>query len=69
MSNKTGHEPVTAALTDLVDNEGKPTIAGINGCHAVTLVKEIGNDYVFKNSYGPKNPWIRIPKQNAPSRR
>ena len=64
MSNKTGHEPVTAALS-----EGKPTVAGINGCHAVTLVKENGADYVFKNSYGAKNPWIKIPKQNAPSRR
>jgi len=64
MTNKTGHEPVTAALT-----EGKPTVAGINGCHAVTLVKEVGDVYVFKNSYGANNPWIKIPKQNAPSRR
>jgi len=64
MSTKTRHEPVTAALT-----EGKPTVAGINGCHAVTLVKENGSDYVFKNSYGAKNPWIQIPKENAPSRR
>ena len=44
MSNKTGHELVTAALAD-----GKPTIAGINGCHAVTLIKENGADFVFKN--------------------
>jgi len=64
MSNKTGHEPVTVALTD-----GKPTVAGINGCHAVTLVKECGEDYVFKNSYGAKNPWIKVRKENAPSRR
>jgi len=64
MSNKTGHEPVTAALT-----KGKPTVAGINGCHAVTLVEEDGANYVFKNSYGANNPRITIPKQNAPSRR
>ena len=64
MSDKTGHESVTAALT-----VGKPTVAGVNGCHAVTLVKENGADYVFKNSYGATNPWITIPKQNAPSRR
>jgi len=64
MSDKSGHKPVSAALT-----KGKPTVAGINGCHAVTLVKEDGDEYVFKNSYGAKNPWIKIPKQNAPSRR
>ena len=44
-------------------------VAGINGCHAVTLVKENGADYVFKNSYGTTNSWITIPKQNAPARR
>ena len=64
---------ITNAIQDIVNGEGKPAIAFINGCHAVTLTKEENGFYVFKNSYGTKNPnnppWIRIPTALQPGTR
>ena len=64
---------MTAALNNKVDDESKPTVAIINGCHAVTLTEANGIDYIFKNSYGKhstENPaWIKIPKHDRPSQR
>jgi len=64
---------ITNAIQDLVNNEGKPAIAFINGRHAVTLTKEENGFFVFKNSYGTNNPnnppWIRIPTSLQPGTR
>jgi len=61
---------ITEAIDDIVDREGKPTVACINGCQAVTLTKEENGFYVFKNSYGTNNrnnpPWINIPTSLQP---
>ena len=57
----------------MVNSEGKPAVACINGCHTVTLTKEENGCYVFKNSYGkndPNNPpWIKIPISLQPDLR
>ena len=70
MSTTTKPTRITDALTDKLDNQAKPLVAVLNGCHAVTFIGEDGDDYVFKNSYGEnntKNPaWIKIPKRRAP---
>ena len=68
----TGATPTfSIALQNKVNGESKPSIAVINGCHAVTFFKEESNQYVFKNSYGkndPQNPEeIKIPVSNTPS--
>ena len=72
-------QSIDNALRNFVDQEGKPTIGIIFGGqpipnqasagHAVTLVKEENNNYIFKNSYGANNPnnpeyipTYRIPK-------
>jgi len=64
---------ITAAIQDMVNGEGKPTVACINGRHAVTLTKEENRYYVLKNSYGTNNlnnpPWIRIPTSLQPGTR
>ena len=61
---------IKRAFCDTVNNEEKPTVAIINGRHAVTLVREENDEYIFKNSYGSnnsKNPaWIRIPVDRPP---
>jgi len=68
------------ALRNFVDQEGKPTIGIIFGGqpipnqtsagHAVTLVEEQNNNYIFKNSYGTNNPnnpeYIQIPTYRMP---
>ena len=64
---------ITTAIQDTVSSEGKPAVAIINGCHAVTLTKEENGNYIFKNSYGANNarnpgrdPWIQIPTSRQP---
>ena len=61
---------ITDAVQDFVNTEGKPAIAFINGCHAVTLTKEENGFYVFKNSYGASDPdkpsLINIPTSLQP---
>ena len=73
MSKLTKPRMVSDALTDTVDEQSKPLVAVLNGCHAVTFIGEEGDDYVFKNSYGKndaKNPaWIKIPKRRTPFNR
>jgi len=63
---------ITDCLQNTVAQEGKPAVAIVNGNHAVTLVREEKQDYVFKNSYGTNNPnnppWIKIPKLRSPAR-
>ena len=73
----------SAAFGDLVNNEGKASVAMVFGhpppsqlqptqpqqhpCHAVTLKKEENQNYVLKNSY-LHTPWINIPT-NLPPRK
>ena len=63
---------ITTAIQDIVSTEGKPAVACINGCHAVTLTKEENGNYVFKNSYGTHDPnkpaWVRIPTSRQPGK-
>jgi len=66
------YDYINRAFCNTVNNEEKPTVALINGCHAVTLVREEDGEYVFKNSYGSNNnenpAWIRIPVDRPPCR-
>jgi len=71
---------IDSALNDFIGQESKPTISVIFSGqavgrqipvgHAVTLIKEENNEFVFKNSYGQNNPnnpeYIRIPKSRPP---
>ena len=70
MSTNQSDPPVTVALDNRVNGEGKPIVALVNGAHAVTLVKVENQQYVLKNSYGTNdsnNPaWIMVPTSRPP---
>ena len=74
LSGLAAHLPdISYGLNDIVSGEGKPAVGIVNGGHAVVLVKEENNEFVFKNSYGPNNPnhpeLIRIPTNIPPGQR
>lgn len=61
---------ITDAIGDKVDGQAKPLVAVVDGFHAVTFTGEDGDNYVFKNSYGPvRKPTITIPKSSPPFNR